>query len=362
MLIALDTNNQLIDAATIKSIEQNDYYCPSCRESVFLKKGLKKVPHFSHYKKSDCNQFSEGETQEHLNGKRFLYEFFKPDVDEIQMEAFLPEINQRPDILLTLGKKKIAIEFQCSPISIQSVNDRTKGYHSAGYEVIWILGSPIRLEKRLTQLHIAMMNQFILTSPSILQLDLKHHRLLLYYHFNKLTTIIWSTAVLTKFCSNIDLTTNQMTTNLSRLNSIKMDIRLLKRMNYHKANNSRDFFRCLYEHGDNLYSLPKIIFYTCKWEWCIITPGYEWKYSLLCWIESFQEKTVISLKQVQNWLEVQCEEESIKVSIMPNVSDNYGLLSVFHFIKTLEKEGLLKEIKPNYWVLIRRANRYNLTL
>ena len=52
------------------------------------------------------------------------------------LEAYLPRLRQRPDILLA----NLALEIQCSRLSHQRFVERTKSYLNNGYQVWWILG------------------------------------------------------------------------------------------------------------------------------------------------------------------------------------------------------------------------------
>ena len=56
MLVAVNKINQYVNALDEQKNkkQKKDYYCPSCKEAVFLKKGLIKQAHFTHFQKSDC--------------------------------------------------------------------------------------------------------------------------------------------------------------------------------------------------------------------------------------------------------------------------------------------------------------------
>ncbi|WP_391120503.1 competence protein CoiA [Psychrobacillus sp. L3] len=119
------------------------FLCIQCQEKVILKNGMINIPHFAHKRKSECSySFSEGETEDHLNGKLQLYDFFKRLHVQTQLEPFLPSIKQRPDILISWKETMFAIEFQCSPISALVINERSKGYQNHSILPIWILRTP----------------------------------------------------------------------------------------------------------------------------------------------------------------------------------------------------------------------------
>lgn len=142
MLLAVDQQQQTVLAELATKGQQ--YHCPNCREPVILRQGAVKLPHFAHRQHSECSQaFSEGESREHLLGKRQLYGLFHPHG---RLEVYLPNLKQRPDLLLG----RTAVEYQCSPLDFQRFLDRTAGYLDNDYQPIWILGSRFRPGDRLS--------------------------------------------------------------------------------------------------------------------------------------------------------------------------------------------------------------------
>lgn len=123
------------------------FTCPQCEELVNLKVGEIVIPHFSHKKDASCSaSFSEGESKEHLEGKRQLYQFFRRIDKEVRLEPYFKALAQRPDLLVTDQKKEVPIEFQCSTIPVNQIESRTKGYESAGMKPVWLLRTPIKLK------------------------------------------------------------------------------------------------------------------------------------------------------------------------------------------------------------------------
>jgi competence protein CoiA len=121
------------------------FYCPQCKSPVQLRVGELVIPHFAHRKDAACiTSFSEGESQQHLNGKRLLYQFLTEGGKEVELEPLLNKISQRPDLLVKIGKTKFPIEFQCSTIPITHLEERTDGYRRAGMEPVWILHTPAK--------------------------------------------------------------------------------------------------------------------------------------------------------------------------------------------------------------------------
>ena len=131
---------QLLLQKSLQEIKAQQYYCPQCGEPVIVKAGAIKIPHFSHKHKTACDGlFSERESVVHLTGKQHLYTWLHSKNVDVRLEATIPRLLQRPDILAIVRKKRYAIEFQCSPIGERLFYKRTAGYESIGIEPIWIL-------------------------------------------------------------------------------------------------------------------------------------------------------------------------------------------------------------------------------
>ena len=131
-----DIKNDLI---LHKMKEGEKFYCPECKEKLILKIGRQKIPHFAHYRVTNCSRY-ENESSYHLAGKEKLYLWLKDQGFQPQLEPYDQTIAQRPDICFTYQGIKIAIEFQCSIISEPLMKKRTNAYTSNNYYPIWILG------------------------------------------------------------------------------------------------------------------------------------------------------------------------------------------------------------------------------
>ena len=113
-----------------------NFLCPFCNDKMILVKGDIKIDHFRHYSKKDCE--SEPETAEHLNGKKYLYNFFSKKYEtelEPKMTGF------KPDIFVKMNGFNIAVEYQCSPLSMEEFLFRTKRYRENKIYVLWIFGT-----------------------------------------------------------------------------------------------------------------------------------------------------------------------------------------------------------------------------
>lgn len=154
MLTALAKNDVVLNLAEpwdrkelerLRAIDQ--FRCQVCHEQVLMKLGTKRVWHFSHLKGSMCSYEFEPESMYHIIGKKQLFRWFNEHLDKVELEKFLPQLKQRPDLLLSGEKPPIAIEYQCSTIPNEAIQKRTSSFQNKGIKPIWILG-----EKRISHI------------------------------------------------------------------------------------------------------------------------------------------------------------------------------------------------------------------
>lgn len=130
--------------------------CPACGRPYEYCHGKVMTPYFRHMDKAECeDRFSEPETEEHINGKRDLYEWIKRQngITNAVLEGWIPETKQRPDIMFEYKGEKYVIEYQCSPIATEYA-ERHELYKSSGINDIWICGTEkyLGINKRLNHL------------------------------------------------------------------------------------------------------------------------------------------------------------------------------------------------------------------
>lgn len=156
MLIAKDQNDCYVSLLTLSDSGLQRYrkkvlFCPCCSGRVFLKAGKIKMPHFAHAPHTVCHAASEGETEEHLLGKKLLYEWLGRQGYQPELEKYFPQIRQRADIFVQHDDKDYAIEYQCAVISPEEIKKRTKSYMYHGITPIWILSNRhVKWKKRNT--------------------------------------------------------------------------------------------------------------------------------------------------------------------------------------------------------------------
>ncbi|WP_238323722.1 competence protein CoiA [Planococcus donghaensis] len=116
---------------------QEQFFCPTCHAPLLLKVGKVNIPHFAHKTLSNCQHFSEPESSLHLHGKLLLYQFFNQLNFKAELEKYLSKVRQRADVLVD---ERYAIEFQCSPIPVSQLLQRSKGYQQLSISPIWLKG------------------------------------------------------------------------------------------------------------------------------------------------------------------------------------------------------------------------------
>lgn len=97
--------------------------CPGCGEVVLAKCGTINVWHWAHEKDSDCDHWSEPETEWHLRWKGYFTE----------REREVITGPHRADIKTKLGR---VIELQHSPISQEDIIEREQFY---GKGMVWVI-------------------------------------------------------------------------------------------------------------------------------------------------------------------------------------------------------------------------------
>lgn len=127
----------------ITRIRKQSFFCPMCSEQVIVRAGPQTIPHFAHKPKSQCPYGEGGESTYHEKGKFLIYRWLKNQGLQARLEYYLPQVQQRPDIYLTISQKRIAIEYQCARIPIQTINKRIRGYVQTGITPIWILSAKL---------------------------------------------------------------------------------------------------------------------------------------------------------------------------------------------------------------------------
>ena len=372
MLIARNENGELIHACQAskgKGKKMELFYCPACKGKLVLKKGNIMVAHFAHQQQSDCAVFSEGESLAHLKGKQMLLERFQSEGFEVTLECWLPELQQRPDLLVVLTDgTKIAVEYQCSPLSAADLLERTQGYKRFGYEVWWICGThyqpgDVKMRQSVYQFlkhSVALGNWIGILDTEAEEIAIHHHlKLGSDDRFHSVKTAIpldelqfaCLESLYRKGClpGAFDLEPKVPDKTVLRKHMQAKDINLLR---YRTDPEHRKFLLAVYLDRKDLYHLPAILFELPCRTIGIRTPAYIWRYYLLRDFSNPETAKPVTKKYLLDWL-YKCTRTNMIRTRGSMESDKENLWeALLQFMMRLVDEGYAAAIGKEEWILL----------
>lgn len=359
MLQAKLNNGKLITLASLTKQEivkakQGEFFCPICNELVLVKAGVKTVPHFAHRSKLECAANDYGEGPYHEQGKLLLYNWIKNQGIDVELEKYIAEIGQRPDLFVTIKHRKIAIEYQCARIPGEVLNKRNTGYLKAGITPIWILGA--KHFHRLRQHHFKV-DQFILSFMHRFSPDFP---LTLYFFCPQTLQFI--------IIQHIQLTTSRNAIGLFRFTSLKdmtfsnlffqqkLHDKWLNELwkNEKKAFRLRPINRLygselawhkwLYERGTHKESLPSIVYLPVRGQYQMKVALGNWQ-SRLCLdlIHPLPIGGTFTLESCQRTLRYQPQRYLLLKEIENPIYQYMNLLKKLHIIEEIDSH-LFKKV------------------
>ncbi|MDZ7834252.1 MAG: competence protein CoiA family protein [Alkalibacterium sp.] len=338
---------------------QSKYYCPACEEEVIFKNGLINQSHFSHRRSSFCSSFSEGESAEHLKGKLLLYDWLKKERMDVELEAYLPELSQRPDLLIQLESERIAVEYQCSPIGRNKIISRTEGYLQNNIKVYWILGDKLKVSKSLQPKHFTYLSMNTGQQCVLLQLDQEKKQLELLTQFR---TSYKGAGCIRKWVRYSDSIESFRSIYNSSQKSCFPDHtsrtyqeKKLQQLSFFKNKNAQHFFELLYLNGMTIDQLPEVIFHSVPSEWMISTFPFQWKLLMLLWLNRFAVSKVFTVNGLVREVEIWEQGKDIVHHILPNVEQTILYRPFLEFLDLLCEYRLLKEAGEGKWVRSRKT-------
>lgn len=379
MLIARNANGELIQAyqaSKEKGKNGEEYYCPACKGKLVLKKGNIMVAHFAHHQHSDCAVFSESETLPHLKGKQLLFEKFKSEGFEVMLECWLPELQQRPDLLIVLADgKKIALEYQCSPISPADLKARTQGYQRFSYEVWWICGMNYQPGNvKMTQAVYQFLNHSVALGNWISILDTEAEEMAIHHHlksgrddrFQFVKTAIpmhdLKVAALESlyrkgyFPGCDDLVPPSAGRTADRKHMQPKDINLLR---YRTDPEHRNFLLAVYLDRNDLYHLPVFLFELPCRTLGIRTPAYIWRYYLLREFSNPETAKPLTKKHLLDWLSKCARTNRIRTRVSMESDKDKLWEPLLQFMMRLVEDGHAAAIGKEEWVLLSQPLNRN---
>ncbi|MDR0846512.1 MAG: hypothetical protein LBN08_03275 [Lactobacillales bacterium] len=148
MLVSKNQHNEIINvlkhsAKELINLKKDEYTCIECGSKVILKHCHSKLSHFAHVKKSDCDFIHENEGIEHLSIKKAFYNILTQQGHKVEVEKSIVEGKLRADLLVD---DTIALEIQCSNLSIERLAERTRLYKENGIQVYWMCGKNLWID------------------------------------------------------------------------------------------------------------------------------------------------------------------------------------------------------------------------
>lgn len=133
---ARQTDRRKVAAWEVERSE-GPFLCFCCGQTVTLRKGEIKAPHFAHLPPVTC-EYGAGESEAHRLCKIALYENLSahPRVRKCEMERDLGTV--RPDVSAYINDVPVAIEVQLSNLSLTKIRHRTIEYARKGIYVLWL--------------------------------------------------------------------------------------------------------------------------------------------------------------------------------------------------------------------------------
>lgn len=338
------------------------FNCPACKSKVIIKAGTMMIPHFAHQNKTNCNTGHGGEGSYHYQGKLLLYEWLKNQQLDVRLEHYLPEIKQRPDLLLNINNKYIAIEYQCVKIDPRMIFQRNRGYKKINIIPIWIIGA--NLYKRHSPYHIQT-NQF--THSLIHRFSDKHPTSIFYFcpHQKQLSlvqdiiptstnqVIAKQTFLRLKDASFLHLFLKRFFTNHELYSLWKNELkafRLRKRSNYGKERLWRNW---LYERGLHIDYIPTHIYLPVRSQYRMRIPLWQWQSRFE--LEFLRHKPVHKVFTLEEATKViqSYERHTIDQQLI-HVKDN----PMKEYLQLLCQIGLLEQINQQQFMRLQPLTYY----
>jgi len=172
MYAALNKKGQLIYAQD--AVEKQKYFCSQCNRPVKLVVTTKKT----FFRHESANTNSVNERLKHVQGKFLIATTLtKILAVNVELEHFLPEIQQRPDLWVN---QHLAVEYQCAKIDVQTLEQRVSGYRQAGVQNLWILGGDY-LANKIRREHLKFINYSSDLGYYLLMLDSQKQKFTFFY-------------------------------------------------------------------------------------------------------------------------------------------------------------------------------------
>ncbi|PFJ16944.1 competence protein [Bacillus cereus] len=332
------------------------FFCMACGKEVQMKLGKQKSWHFAHKKVDSCLAFYEAESMYHMHGKELLYRWLKRQKFHVDIEHYLPEIQQRPDIFVERAGRKIAIEYQCANLSVEQLYKRTYSYWQASIQVIWIIGGN-QLKKQ---------SAYWMKFSSLLAFSLQSYPQPFLIFFCPKQKSFMKCAFITSFSTNVsfshiiylptETTTFETLFSPVPFQKEKLEQEWKKRKNYFRQNaltiwnyNDKPLLRLLYQLKCTPVSFPSEIGVPLPSSFAFQTNPFIWQAFLyMKCIGEFAVGECISLQYVCNNV-----KKYTKRRILPYFSQHIWKVAVTEYMTFLCYVGVLHKVGGDTYRKIR---------
>lgn len=359
MFVALLKNGEtcsLLDDWTLEQLQQlrttQSFFCPVCYERVQLKIGKKRMSHFAHETK--CIVETERETIAHLQGKQQLYEWLRKDF-AVEVEKYLPHIQQRPDVFVMHKGRMYALEYQCSVIPSSLFIKRTKAYMSARIVPIWLLHSS-HVQRRGLLFHLSSFQWLFLNDeatiicycPERCEMGLLHHLIPLS------ATIAygqWETFPLhTMSFLSLHKTSALQHESLFHVWNMKKKKWRLSPM-YYRAN--RTFCRIVYEAHMTPSLFPHEAGIPLRHSYWFETPPFIWQTYMLVEMMNVPLHVTFSFHQLYERLQRFIRQNVVHIRLLPLVTKSHYSYALMDYLHALVSLRFLKKVGKSSFQRIR---------
>ncbi|RWS42312.1 competence protein [Bacillus mycoides] len=338
----------------IRKLEK--FFCTACGKEVQMKLGKQKRWHFAHKKVDSCLAFYEAESMYHMHGKELLYRWLKRQDFHVDIEHYLPAIQQRPDIYVERADRTIAIEYQCANLSIEQLYKRTYSYWQASIQVIWIIGGN-QLKKQST---------YWMTFSSLMAFSLQPYPQPFLIFFCPKQKSFMKCAFITPFSTNVSFShTIYLPTDTTTVDMLFSPVPFRKEVlrqewkrkkNHFRQNalsiwnyNHKSLLRLLYQYKCTPASFPSEIGVPLPSSFAFQTNPFIWQASLyMKCIGMLKVGEYISLQYVCNYV-----AKYTKRRLLPYFAQHIWKVAVAEYMTFLCYTGVLIKISINKYRKIR---------
>ena len=357
----------LYSRSEIEKQRHEEFFCPCCEGRVYLKIGTMKIPHFAHKSHTFCRADAEGESLEHLQGKKQLFEWLRQSGMDVQMEKYFPEFKQRADLYIVHNGQGYAIEFQCSVVSQQIIQKRTQHYLQHQIIPLWILNSKLVKKKKQNEYSLSSF-QYFCSSGTILQ-----PKLLTYSPTQKQFTLLQqllpfstrNTFAYPMIISQERLTFVQL---IQKSNIVSIDsmMWMKKKQSWRAhvlthANFQDSFVRAMYENKIDVVSFPMEIGLPVPYIHLYETNAVVWQFWLYEKVLRHKRvDEVLTLQELKSAF-IQClKEKKIVLRLLPTLESINPFLPLQQYVNMLERLGVLRHVGNQIYKVKRLLENFNL--